>query len=343
VTVLERRYCGRHSSGVNAGGVRTLGRDLAEVPLSVPGMALWHGMRDLVGDDCGFHVHGFVRVAENDAEAAKLVARRERVLAIGYGHEEVIDQAELRRLLPAIAPHCVAGLICRTDGAADPYRTTLAFKRAAIAAGVTVIEGEGVHSIADENDSWRVTGMNGTYRAGHVINCAGAWGGEIARMVGDAAPVGVRPSMMIVTERVPHFVDPTVSAVARKLSFKQTAQGTVLIGGGQPGIADRATEHSRVNPMNLAKSAQAAIALFPAVRGVRIARSWCGIEAQMPDDIPVIGFSPRAPRFVHAFGFSGHGFQLGPIVGRAVAELAANGKTALPIAPFRLERFAQAS
>ena len=78
------------------------------------------------------------------------------------------------------------------------------------------------------------------------------------------------------------------------------------------------------------------------MRDVRVARSWCGIEAQMPDDIPVIGPSPNAPRFIHAFGFSGHGFQLGPIVGRTVAELVASGRTALPIAPFRLERFERA-
>jgi sarcosine oxidase subunit beta len=340
VTVLERRYSGRHSSGVNAGGVRTLGRDLAEVPLSVPGMALWHGIRELVGEDCGFRAQGFVRVAENIEQADSLVGRRDRVRAIGYTHEEVIDQGELRRVLPAVAKHCVAGLICRSDGAADPFRTTLAFKRAAIEAGAMVIEDEGVVAITAQDRHWCVTGTRGTYRAGHVVNCAGAWGGEIARMVGDAAPVGVRPSMMIVTERVPHFVDPTVGAVGRKLSFKQTPEGTVLIGGGQPGIADRATERARVNPLNLAKSAQAAIALFPVMRGVGIARAWCGIEAQMPDDIPVIGESPSAPGIVHAFGFSGHGFQLGPIVGRAVAEIVARGATSLPIGPFAIERFA---
>lgn len=340
VIVLERRYAGRHSSGVNAGGVRALGRDLAEVPLSVAGMRLWHAITGLVGDDCGFHAGGFVRVAENADEVAALEARRARVRAIGFDHEELVGRDELRRLVPAISPHCMGALACRSDGAADPYRATLAFKRAAERAGAIVIEGEGVMAIEPAGGRWRVTGARGSYFAPHVVNCAGAWAGEIAAMVGDYAPVGVRPSMMIVTERLPHFVDPTVSAVGRKLSFKQTAAGTVLIGGGQRGIADRATEQARVNPANLARSAQAAIALFPAMRGVRIARSWCGIEAQMPDHIPVIGPSPRAPGVVHAFGFSGHGFQLGPIVGRAVADLVAKGSTDLPIGPFRIERFA---
>lgn len=343
VIVLERRYAGRHSSGVNAGGVRTLGRALAEVPLAVEGMALWHAIADLVGDDCGFHSHGFIRVAEDPAEVEALERRRDQTRALGFGHEELIGRDELRRLAPAIAPHCAGGLIARGDGAADPYRTTLAFKRAAESAGAVVIEGEAVTAIAPAGSRWRVEGSRDSYFASHVVNCAGAWAGEIAAMVGDSAPVGVRPSMMIVTERLPRFLGPTIGTVGRKLSFKQTAEGTVLIGGGQRGDADRATEQARVNPVNLARSAQAAIAIFPAMRAVRIARSWCGIEAQMPDGIPVIGPSPRAPGIVHAFGFSGHGFQLGPIVGRAVAELVANGATTRPIGPFRLERLAAAT
>jgi sarcosine oxidase subunit beta len=60
----------------------------------------------------------------------------------------------------------------------------------------------------------------------------------------------------------------------------------------------------------------------------------------MPDHIPVIGFSSTTPRLVHAFGFSGHGFQLGPVVGLIIAELIADGTTASPIAPFAIERFA---
>jgi sarcosine oxidase subunit beta len=160
-------------------------------------------------------------------------------------------------------------------------------------------------------------------------------------MVGDSVPVGVRPSMMIATERLPRFLDPTIGAVGRKLSFKQTAEGTVLIGGGQRGEANRATEQARVDATNLARSAQAAIELFPAMRSVRIARSWCGIEAQMPDGIPVIGPSLCAQGIVHAFGFSGHGFQLGPIVGRVVAELVVRGSTALPIAGLGIERFSK--
>jgi sarcosine oxidase subunit beta len=69
-------------------------------------------------------------------------------------------------------------------------------------------------------------------------------------------------------------------------------------------------------------------------------RAWAGIEARMPDDIPVIGPSSTSEDLFHAFGFSAHGFQLGPIVGSVIADLVVRGGANLPIAPFRIDRFA---
>ena len=48
VIVLEADYVARHSSGVNAGGVRTLGRPLPEIPLALMSREIWHGMTDLL-------------------------------------------------------------------------------------------------------------------------------------------------------------------------------------------------------------------------------------------------------------------------------------------------------
>lgn len=63
----------------------------------------------------------------------------------------------------------------------------------------------------------------------------------------------------------------------------------------------------------------------------------------MPDEIPVIGRSRRHDRAFHAFGFSAHGFELGPIVGRIMADLITTGATDLPIAPFAIDRFTGAT
>jgi sarcosine oxidase subunit beta len=301
-------------------------------------MAQWHEIRELVGDDCGFHAHGQIKVAETEAELVTLTARVEQLNGLGYRHEEIVDAKELRRLLPPIAPHCVGAAVARDNGAADPHRTLLAFRRAGEAAGVRIYENCGVEAVEQTANRWRLRGTRATIEAPVVVNAAGAWAGRFADMVGDHFALGTKASMMIVTERVAPLVRPVVSCVGRQLSFKQTDRGTLLIGGGVQGRFDLPGEKTTVDFLALARAARAAQALFPAVGGVSILRTWAGLEAKTDDLLPVIGPSPAAPGVLHAFGFSGHGFQLVPVVGAIIAELALAGGTRRQIAPFDLRR-----
>lgn len=338
VVVLERAWVGRHASGATAAGVRTLGRALAELPLALESMAMWHAIAGLVGDDCGFAAHGQLRVAETEAELDGLAGRIARLQAMGLDHEELVDAAGLRRLVPAIAGHCRGAAWAGRDGAADPHRTLAAFRRAAEGAGVTIVEGAGVTAIGCRAEGWRLTAGPLTVDAEAIVNAAGAWAGRIAALVGDDIPLGTKASMMIVTERLRPFLAPVVGAVGRRLSLKQTAAGTLLIGGGEQGSCDLGAGTSRVDLVALASCAAAATALFPAVGGVRVLRCWAGIEAKTDDLLPVIGPSPRAPGVFHAFGFSGHGFQLVPVVGATIAELVTRGRTGRPIGAFAAAR-----
>jgi sarcosine oxidase subunit beta len=337
--LIEKDYAGRHASGVNAGGVRQLARHIAEVPITVASMELWERIEDLVGDNCGFESHGQVLVAESDDELAQLRARVEDLRLRGFTHEELIDRAELKRLVPAVADHCPGGVVSRRDGAADPFRTTQAFRRQAIARGARVIEGARVTGLARRNGVWHVTTDGGTYQAPIVVNAAGAWAARIAAMIGEDVPLEVIAPMLMITARVPHFIDPVVILRSRKLSFKQFRNGTVLIGGGHLGRAYPEENATVLDWTKLATSARTVWELFPVMRETTIVRAWAGIEARMPDDIPVIGPSRKAENFFHQFGFSAHGFQLGPAVGALMADLVTTGATNLPIEPFRVDRF----
>ena len=341
--VLEKDHVGRHASGVNAGGVRRLGRHLAEVPLSVAAMEMWHRIGDLVGDDCGFESHGQVKVAETEAELAALAARVETLRDLGFAHEDLIGRADLKAMVPAISDHCVGAIIARGDGAANPYRTTLAFRRAAERAGARVEEGARVAGLKRAGHEWQATTAGGDrYAAPVVVNAAGAWAGRIAAGLGEPVPLEVIAPMLMITARLPPFLEPVVGAAGRPLSFKQYANGTVLIGGGHRGRPDADANRTELDFRGLAASARTVWDLFPIMRGAQIVRAWAGIEARMPDDIPVIGPSAVAPGVFHAFGFSAHGFQLGPVVGSIIAELITTGATNLPIAPFDIRRFGSA-
>ena len=338
--VLEKDYVGRHASGVNAGGVRRLGRHPAEIPLSVASLEIWHNIADLVDDDCGFESHGQVKVAESEADLDTLVSRAAEVRALGFDHEEVIDRVELRSLLPAVSEHCVGGLVSRRDGAALPYRTTLAFRRAAERQGAAFHEGTHARTIERVGTTWRIGTNCDVFEAPRVVNAAGAWAGELAAQLHEPVPIEPVALMLMITAPAATFVRPVVGATSRTLSFKQFSNGTVLIGGGHRGRAEPATNRTSLDYEKLAVNARTAAAIFPCIRGASLVRAWAGIEGRMPDDIPVIGPSSTCDGVWHAFGFSAHGFQLGPIVGSIVSDLVTRGRTALPIEPFSIQRFA---
>lgn len=341
--VLEKNYVGRHASGVNAGGVRTLSRHEAEVPLALAAMDLWHRLGELVDDDCGFETHGQVRVAEDEHDVQSLRSREARMRSLGYTHERWIDRDELFARVPALARHCLGGLLAERDGAALPYQTTAAFRRKAQSLGQRFFEGVRAQRLQRTGDAWSVDTDRGSFAGRVLVNCAGAWADRLCAQLGEPVPLEAIAPMMMVTLRMPRFLEPVVLGTARPLSFKQTQEDTVLIGGGRRARLELEAETTELDFRELAASARTVRDLFPVMRAATINRGWAGIEARMPDDIPVIGPSSTMPNAYHAFGFSAHGFELAPIVGRILAELITTGRTGLPIAPFSITRFGPAA
>ncbi|MGD9830161.1 MAG: NAD(P)/FAD-dependent oxidoreductase [Hyphomicrobiaceae bacterium] len=339
VLVIEKNTPAAHASGVNAGGVRSLWRHPAEIPLARASLELWRGIEDWLGADCEFHTGGSLRIAESEADMAALEQRVRDIADLGYAHEELLGQNALRAIVPDVAPHCVGGLIARNEGSASPYHTTRAFHARASREGVTFLIGERVQMVERCTVGWRVRTRAQQAEAPVLLNCAGAWGSQIAAQIGDTIPLVMEAPTMMVTERIPRFLSPVCGLVGRKLSFKQTRAGTLLIGGGHRGTVDRVNEVAHPDPLQLAISARTVTDVFPLMRDVRITRTWCGIEGMTPDHLPILGPSPSAPDAFHAFGFSAHGFALGPIVGKIMSDLIVDGDTPLPIAAFAPGRF----
>jgi glycine/D-amino acid oxidase-like deaminating enzyme len=337
--LIEKDYAGRHASGVNAGGVRQLTRHVAEIPLSIRAMGIWENIDKLVDDSCGFESHGQVLVAETDAEFETCRARVAELNALGFTHEELIDGAELRRLVPAVAESCPGGVVSRRDGAANPARTTTAFRRKAAALGAIVCEGVPASNIRKDSGLWRVDVGSETFAAPVLVNAAGAWAGRIAAAFDEPVPAETIAPMLMITSRVPHFIDPVVILRGRKLSFKQFDNGTVLIGGGHLATPYQDRDETVLDWRKLAESARTVFELFAVMRGATIVRAWAGIEARMRDEIPVFGPSALHEGLYHQFGFSAHGFQLGPGAGAVMAELIVNGGTQTRIGDLGIGRF----
>ena len=343
VTVLEADYCGRHASGVNAGGVRTLGRHTPEIPLALSSRALWHELKNTLGDDGGFVPSGQLKLAENPAELEECRQRVAQLQALGFSHEVLVDQRQVFEIIPTVARHVVGGVWVKDDGYAVPYKVVTAFRLAAQKLGVTVHESTPAQRIEQTGSQWRVTTPRGVFAAEHLVVTAGAWAGELAAQVGEPVPVHPEGLMLMVTHRVAPFCVPVLGATGRSLSFKQFANGTVVIGGKLMGSLDFPARHGEVDMTRLGTSARTVTDLFPHLKHLGVNRVWAGVEAFTADDLPVIGASRKASKLSYSFGFCGSGFQMGPGTGKRLAQEMLGEHSDISLAPFAVDRFENAA
>jgi sarcosine oxidase subunit beta len=330
VTVLEQARVGAAASGASAAGVRAMGRDPAERALALASLARWPGLDAELEAPTRYRRTGGLRLALDEATwlAAGSWAAEQRAAGVPV---EVVDERAARALAPGIAPGCLGGVHAPIDGQAEALPATEAFAHAARRLGARVEEGVGVRALAVEGG--RVVGVerdDGAREACEVaIVAAGAWSAALLGGIGVTLPIETRPLQMLLTAPGAQALRPVLGAFDRRLSLKQLDDGAYLIGGGWPArVTDHAGNRYEILDESVRASLETARAAFPAVAGCAIARSWAGLEAFTPDDLPILGPTPGVGGLLVAAGFSGHGFALSPMIGDILARLA-TGRDAL--------------
>ena len=341
VIVLEKDHVGRHASGVNAGGVRRLGRDIAEIPLSLAAMDWWNQIDQLLDIDNGFHRQFYIKVALDEAGADLAARRIQQLRKAGFEHETWIDRDQLHHRIPHLTKSVLGGVLVEGDGWALPWKITRAFYDKAVALGAEFRTPVTVTSVNKSADHWQVTTDAGMIETDIVVNCAGAWGAQIAKMTGDDLPIEAHAPMLVITDRQPMFLQAVIGVMGGTLSFKQLDNGAMVIGGGMRGTADTDRNLTQLTPAGLSRFVMTAGRVFPHLRDVAILRAWAGIEGYTNDNLPIIGTGSQQG-IIHGFGFSAHGFQLGPGVGEALADLVMARQPRVNLAPFSPQRFAAA-
>jgi sarcosine oxidase subunit beta len=324
VTVLERARVGDAASGASAAGVRVMGRDPAERALALESLRRWPDLdRELEGQT-GYRRAGGLRVALDDdgwTEATATVAEQ-RADSVPV---ELVDAAAARRLAPGISPDCRGGVHCAIDGQAEAMATVRAFATAARRLGVRLEEGLGAGALVTQAE--RVVAVvrdDGAREPCDVaIVAAGVWTAPLLAKAGVALRLRGRPLQMLLTDPAPAALRPVVGGFGRALSLKQLADGAYLIGGGWPArIVDEAANRWEVLEESVKGSLAVARAVYPPLAERSLARSWAGLEAYTPDELPVLGPVAGLAGALVAAGFSGHGFALVPAVGDLLARLA---------------------
>ncbi len=331
VILLERGRCGAQASGVNYGGVRQQGRHEAELPLARRSREIWSRLETLIGSNCEFESTGHLKLARHDDDMVELQAYRD--MAEGYGlHLDILGRDQLHKDYPFIAQSYAGASLCRQDGQANPRLVAPAFAYRARQLGAVIHEGCEVVGASRNSQGFElsVAGHDQPYRARRLINTAGAWGAKVAGWFGDRVDEQVMAPNMCVTEPIPPLIGPNLGVCGGSIYLRQSRNGSVIFGAGL-GWADTDRLRARPCAQTTRQAAKAAIAMVPSLSSVLVIRTWTGIEGRMADGLPVVGPSPSTNGLIHAFGFSGHGFQLGPGVGAVLAELSLDGETPTPI------------
>ena len=325
VLVIERADIASEpaASWASAGGVRRQGRHPAEARLASEAIQRWHTLSEELAADLHYRQGGQLWLAESDGEAEQVAAYVQQQHTMGFSDVRLVNRTEALQLVPGLNAQVVAGSYSPSDGQASPPHTTRAFAQAAQRLGAIYQTNTAALSLITHTG--RVTGVRttqGDIEAQHIVLAAGAWSDELALTAGLRLPIRtIALQMLLSTPGQPGILQPVIGAVSRELSLKQLDDGSFFIGGGWLGDVSPDRRSYTMRPASIAGNWSTACALLPAVAQQRIARSWCGLEAQSIDDIPFIGFAPGLDGLTLALSFSGHGFALAPAVGRAVANL----------------------
>lgn len=339
VTLLERDFCGSHSSGVNYGGVRRQGRPLSQLPLSQRAHGIWSSLRDLIGIDGEYLRSGHLKLArsEKDMDALRAYAEASR----GFGLElQLLDREQLRARFAWAGDVAVGASLCADDGHANPRLVSPAFARAAKKAGAQIFEQSKVIEVTHDGDAFVVRTDNGlNLRAPWLLNCAGAWAGKLAEQFGEPVPMVSGHPAMLVTEPLPLFMDVSTGVEGGGIYARQVARGNCVLGGGQGFALDPA--RARPGQAAVLEILRNAVELYPPLAGAQAIRTWSGTEGYLPDREPILGPSILQPGLLHGFGFAGSGFQIGPAAGEALAEWVCSGQSTIALDAFSIRRFQQ--
>jgi sarcosine oxidase, subunit beta len=346
VLLVERSDLNTQASGSNAGSIHAQiphltfveeGDDWARtfaptIRLLLESVRVWAKVGEELGADLEVATPGGLLVAESDAQMRDV--ERKAAIERSQGMQiHMLNRADLARIAPYVSERMIGGAFCADEGKANPLKATPAFANAAIRHGAIVNTFTDVVAISAENSGYRVDTNRGTLKARRVVNCAGAQSGRIAKLLGIDLPIEGHAIQISVTEPAESIITHLLYYAGSRLTLKQTAVGTCLVGGGWPARRSLVSDSLTVDPVSLQRNLQVAVRVVPALASLHLVRTWPAIVNGTADWKPILGEIPGYPGFFMNM-FPWLGFSAGPIAARIVSDLVL-GRTP----PFDLDAF----
>ncbi|HEV2370781.1 MAG TPA: FAD-dependent oxidoreductase [Streptosporangiaceae bacterium] len=234
---------------------------------------------------------------------------------------------------PALTRDLRGALRFHTDDQLNPYRFADALRAGARHHGATVITHTPVVDV--EHTGRRVTGVrtpSGTFGCDVVVNAAGAWASEVARMAGTDVPVTPVRGQIVCTQTLPETLTACISTSDCYLAQKK--HGEIIIGSTTEEVGfDTGTTASA-----MASLTAGAIRAVPALERVEVKRVWAGLRPGTPDELPILGPAEGLTGYLNACGHFRTGILNAPLTGLMTAEMATGLPPSYPVEPFLAAR-----
>ena len=343
VVVLEAQHApAMGSTGYSVAGVRVQYTEEVNIRLSWESIQEYRHFPELYGDDAGYRPIGYLLLVPPERWPAHLesVALQQRLGA----PVNVLSLAEAQRLVPFDPAYLAGATHGPADGIIDPHSVTQTYLRLAIERGAALHLETPLVSVKRAGTAWRVETPNGAFEAAHLLNTAGSWAGEVARRAGLDVPV--QPVRRIVYATTPADGRPVYPLTIDFTSgFYLRSEGRrVLFGRSNP---DEPPGFSQGLDWDwFEQTISVGVERFPWLGEAELDRQacWWGYYEVTPDHNPILGRMPGADNWINAAGFSGHGVQQAPAIGRVIAEEILLGRAqSINIDPLRIDRLAGGS
>jgi sarcosine oxidase subunit beta len=344
VVVLEAHHLAWGASGRNGGGIRQQWSTEMNIRLMQESVDICGRFAQELGTNVWMRQGGYLFLARDPAT----LTRMEEVIALQNRCDvptRLLSSAEVMALVPELDVRPFAGAWYNpTDAIVFPWPFLWGYARAAARRGVEIHTLTPVTAIEPAGGGFRLTTPKGTLRAARVIDAAGAWSPEVARLVGLELPTWPVRHEILSSEPLKPFLKPMVSVIDTGLYFSQSLRGEI-VGGvtlpepAAPGGTHRVQLGSRLE--FLEAMAAGLVEAMPRLGDVKVVRQWAGPYDLTPDNSPIVGEAPTVPGFFLCSGFVGHGFMMAPVVAKHYAVHLTGGPTHPFFHKWRLQRFAE--
>ncbi len=365
VLVLEREaHQGKGSTGKSMGGVRAQFATPVNIQMSKYSIDFFSKFDEVVGHPADYRAHGYLFCATNEKHLAYLRANKERQNALGVTNVEWVTPEDIVKMVPQLrVDDILGGTFCPTDGFVDPHSVMMGFMLNAREKGVrlwldTQVTGidlecgdssplsKALTSQRTPKEGGRISGVRtsrGFISTRVVVNAAGAWAAEVAKMAGAELPVEPLRRQLVPTEPFDQLPKrfPMVIDMSTGFHFRREGKGILLAWNDHDETPGFKTDFDASFIEKILTHAASRVPVL-AEAEVNPRRAWAGLYEMTPDHHAIIGPAPNVEGLYFVNGFSGHGVMHSPASGRITADLVLQGHSDLiDASQLSVNRFAE--